>query len=292
MNRGQASRTAEYVALFRTIESALPANGRLFEDPLARRFLSPPLAAVAALCRLPGIAKLVARYVDRRWAGARSSAVARTRLIDDTIRAALDRGIEQLVILGSGFDARAYRLDGLSKLAIFEVDHPDTLAKKRSVLHRAAVELPSRMRFVGVDFKSDDLAPRMTAEGYSERARTFFLWEGVTNYLTAAAVDKTLRWCAEAASGSQLLFTYVRRAVVDDPGAFAGTKKLFATLEAAGERWTFGLDPAELASFLEHRGLELEEDIGSAEYRARYLPEVARNMRGYEFYRVAIARVP
>jgi hypothetical protein len=52
------------------------------------------------------------------------------------------------------------------------------------------------------------------------------------------------------------------------------------------------LDPAELASFLENRGLELERDIGSAEYRARYLPEVARNMRGYEFYRLAIARVP
>ena len=106
MKEGQASRTAEYMALFRAIESLLPADGRLFEDPFARRFLSPPLAAVATLCRLPGTANLVARYVDRRWAGARSSGVARTRLIDDTIGAALGRGIDQVVILGTGAQPR------------------------------------------------------------------------------------------------------------------------------------------------------------------------------------------
>lgn len=227
MKEGQASRTAEYVALFRAIESSLPAKRRLFEDPFARRFLGRRFALLAALCSLPGAADLVSRYIDGRWAGARSSAVARTRLIDDTISEALAQGIEQLVILGAGFDAR-----------------------------------------------------------------TFILWEGVTNYLTEAAVDGTLRWCAQAASGSQLLFSYVHRAVLDDSGSFAGTETLFATLKQAGEQWTFGLDPTELADFLRKRGLKLEHDIGSSEYRARYLPQVSRIMRGYEFYRIAIARVP
>lgn len=292
MKEGQASRTAEYMALFRAIESSLPAGRRLFEDPFARRFLSPRLGAVATLCRLPGAADLVSRFIDRRWAGARSSAVARTRFIDDTIDAALGRGIEQVVMLGAGFDARAYRLDGLAKVTVFEVDHPDTLAKKQTILQREALDAPSRVRFVGTDFKSADLDGVMAAAGYSTQARTFILWEGVTNYLTEAAVDTTLRWCARAAPGSQLLFTYVHRAVLDDPGAFAGTEKLFATLKEAGEQWTFGLDPAHLASFLKDRGLELEQDIGSSDYRARHLPQISRIMRGYEFYRIAIARVP
>ena len=292
MKEGQASRTAEYVALFRAIESSLPADRRLFEDPFARRFLSPPLRVVATLCRLPGVPDLLSRFLDRRWAGARSSAVARTRFIDDTIGTALARGIDQVVILGAGFDARAYRLLGLTNVTVFEVDHPDTLAKKQNVLERASLDVPSDVRFVGIDFKSADLERVMAAAGYSDRARTFILWEGVTNYLTDAAVDTTLRWCAKAATGSQLLFTYVHRAVLDDPRAFAGTEKLFATLKAAGEQWTFGLEPAHLASFLKQRGLELEQDIGSADYRARYLPQVSRIMRGYEFYRLAIARVP
>jgi methyltransferase (TIGR00027 family) len=268
---GQASRTAEYVALFRAIESSLPAKRRLFEDSVAKEFLGARFGLLATLCRVPGAADLIAGYIDRRWAGARSSAV---------------------VILGAGFDARAYRLPGLSDVAVFEVDHPATLAKKRSVLRRASLDAPSRVRSVGIDFRSADLAPVMDAAGYSTQARTFILCEGVTNYLTEAAVDTTLRWCARAAAGSQLLFTYVHRAVLDDPGSFAGTERLFATLKKAGEQWTFGLEPGELAGFLEKRGLELEHDIGSSEYRARYLPQVTRIMRGYEFYRIAIARVP
>jgi methyltransferase (TIGR00027 family) len=292
VKEGQASRTAEYVALFRAIESALPARRRLFEDPFARSFLRPSLRAVVALCRVPGVADLLACFIDRRWAGARSSAVARTRFIDDTIEAALGRGIEQLVILGAGFDCRAYRLDDLSRLSLFEVDHPDTLARKQIILARASVDVPSEVRFVGIDFKWGDLDRAMEAAGWSEQAPTFILWEGVTTYLTEAAVDTTLRWCARAAPGSILLFTYVDRAVIDEPRAFAGTERLRATLKAAGEQWTFGLDPAALASFLSGRGLQLEQDIGSADYRARYIPQVDRIMHGYEFYRIAIARVP
>jgi len=247
---------------------------------------------VASLCQVPGVADLVARFIDRRWAGARSSAVARTRLIDDAIRRALEHGIEQLVILGAGFDARAYRIPALSELAVFEVDHPDTLAQKRRLLGPLPAELYSHVRFVGVDFESSELEQRLGAAGYSKSSRSFILWEGVTNYLDETAIDATLRWCATGAPGTELLFTYVHRAVLDDPTSFAGTERLFKTLEAAGERWTFGLDPAELAGFLDQRGLSLEEDIGSAAYRARYLPEVSRVMRGYEFYRVARASVP
>ena len=291
MKAGQASRTAEYVALFRAIESSLPADRRLFEDPFARRFLRPKLAMIASLCRVPGVADLVARFVDSRWAGARSSAVARTRLIDDTIRRALDQGIEQLVILGAGFDARAYRLHALSKLSVFEVDHPDTLARKRRLLEPMSMQALSHVRFVGIDFKSSELDTVMSAAGYSKDLRTFILWEGVTNYLDEAAVDATLGWCASAAPGSQLVFTYIHRAVLDDPNSFAGTERLFETLKAAGERWTFGLDPAALPQFLEERGFRLEEDIGSADYRARYMPRISQVMRGYEFYRLARARV-
>ena len=122
MKEGRASRTAEHNALFRALESALPARRRLFEDPLARRFLSWPYALVVRLSGLPGLRELVPGYIDSRWPGARPALVARTRLIDDVIVAALDEGPEQLVMLGAGFDSRAYRLPGLRGLRVFEVD--------------------------------------------------------------------------------------------------------------------------------------------------------------------------
>jgi methyltransferase (TIGR00027 family) len=212
-------------------------------------------------------------------------------MIDDAIAEALRQGPEQLVLLGAGFDSRAYRLPGLRQIAVFEIDHPDTQAAKRRALERALPAVPGNVRFVASDFTKRDLDSRTRAAGYRESARTLFLWEGVTNYLSEAAVDATLRWCARAAAGSLLLFTYVHRDILTRPSAFVGARSLFAALERAGERFTFGIEPSELREFLARRGLSLERDVGAAEFRAIYFGEAARRMRGHEFYRVALARV-
>ena len=291
MRHGRASRTAEQNALFRALESALPEPRRRIHDPLAREFLTWPLSLVERLARLPGPREFVPWFIDRRWPGVRTSVVARTRLIDETIGAALGDGAEQLVVLGAGFDSRAWRMPGLRGVAVFEVDHPDTQAAKRAALSRAPGAPPDPVRFVATDFHERDLAAAMAAAGFREAARSLILWEGVTNYLTEAAVDATLRWCARAAQGSWLLFTYVHRDILTRPSAFVGTKQLFAALDRAGEKFTFGIEPRRLPAFLAERGLALEWDVGAAEYRARCYGESARRMRGHEFYRVALARV-
>src|SRR5262250_473129 len=110
MREGHASRTAEQNALFRALEASQPPDQRVCDDPLARHFLSWPFTLVMRIAAIPGVATFVRSYIDRRWPGVRSSVVARTRLIDDLIATALDEAIEQLVILGAGFDSRAYRL--------------------------------------------------------------------------------------------------------------------------------------------------------------------------------------
>jgi len=291
MRQGHASRTAEYNALFRAFESSLPAHQRLFEEPLARSFLAWPLALASRLAAVPGLRELVPWYIDSRWPGVRSSVVARTRLIDDLIASSVGPETEQLVILGAGFDTRAYRLPSLRRVTVFEVDHPDTQARKRGALERALPALPANVRFVACDFGGGALASAMAAAGYRESARSFFLWEGVTGYLTEAAVDATLRWCARSAPGSLLVFTYLHRDVLTRPASFAGTDQLFASLKRFGEQLTFGLEPGELAGFLAARGLTIESDLGAAEYRERYYGVAARRMRGHEFYRVALARV-
>jgi methyltransferase (TIGR00027 family) len=293
MKEGRASRTAEYMALFRALEATRSAGRRVFEDRFAAAFLSPRLRLVVSLSKVPVVGALVRVYIDRRWPGARTSAVARTRFIDDAAEVALRSAIDQVVILGAGFDARAYRIAAMARVAVvFEVDHPSTSATKRTIVQAALTSLPRYVRFVPVDFNSEPLQGRMSAAGYDPRRRTLFIWEGVTNYLTEDAVDGTLRWCAGAAAGSTVIFTYVHRQVLDAPQAFDGTEKLFATLSAVGERWTFGLDPSQLSDFLAQRGLVLSEDVGASDYRALYFGNAAMRMRGYEFYRIAIARVP
>jgi methyltransferase (TIGR00027 family) len=291
MRAGRASRTAQHNALFRALESKRPRSRRLFDDPLARAFLDPPFALVVRLAALPGLRAALLGFIDARWPGVRTALAARTRLIDAALTAALGERPEQVVILGAGFDSRPYRLPALRGAAVFEVDHPDTQAAKRRALERALGALPGNVRFVASDFDRRGLAAAMTAAGWREAARTLFLWEGCTNYLTEAAVDDTLRWCARAAPGSRLLFTYVHRDVLAHPGAYAGGERLFASLDKVGERFTFGLDPGELPGFLARRGFVLESDVGAAEYRALAYGDAAQRMRGHEFYRVAQARV-
>lgn len=279
------------MALFRAPESTRPAGKRLFEDRFAPGFLSPGLRRVALVSRVGPVGALLRAYIDRRWPGARTSAVARTRFIDDAAVAALRSGMAQVVILGAGFDARVYRIPGMERAAVFEVDHPSTSAMKRRVVEQTLGALPPHVRFVPLDFNSESLPPVMRGAGYDPAARTLFIWEGVTNYLTGAAVDVTLRWGASAAAGSLMVFTYVHRRVLDSPETFAGTASIFAALREAGERWTFGLDPSTLATYLEERGYVLDTDVGAADYRRLYFGVSADKMRGYEFYRIAVARV-
>jgi methyltransferase (TIGR00027 family) len=195
MREGHASRTAEQNALFRALESSLSERRRLFTDPLAQRFLTWPFTLVARLALVPAVRELVPWLIDTRWPGVRTSVVARTRLIDETIATALAEPIEQVVILGAGFDSRAYRLPSMRGIVVFEVDHPDTQAIKRQALARARSAPPQHVRFVAIDFNRQSLDSVMPAAGYRESTRTFILWEGVTSYLTEAAVDTTLRWC-------------------------------------------------------------------------------------------------
>src|SRR5215468_6551782 len=109
MRAGHASRTAEHNALFRALETSIPEDRRLFVDSFARSFLTWPLSTVAQLGTVPGVRTLLLRFIDHRWPGVRTSVAARTRLIDDAIAKYVD-DIEQLVILGAGFDSRAFRL--------------------------------------------------------------------------------------------------------------------------------------------------------------------------------------
>lgn len=293
MTQKGASRTAEFMALFRAIETCRrPAGARLFADPLARGLLGGSLGVVADLCRLPLLGAGVERVIDHRWPGARTSAVARTRLIDDAMRDALRDGFQQFVILGAGLDSRAYRLPGLASTRVFEVDHPTTLAMKKQRLEAVLGELPCHVTLVAVDLDGGKLADALGAAGFDPGFRSFFLWEGVTNYLTPGGVDSTLQYvAATGAPGSRILFTYVHCGLLDGSMVFAGTEHLFATLERSGEPWTFGLEPAELPAYLDERGLELVWDLGASEYRPRYMGPAASRVTGYEFYRAALAEV-
>jgi methyltransferase (TIGR00027 family) len=290
MRPGQFSRTAEYMALFRAIESAQPKGRRLFNDPFAAMFVGTFLRRVVRWSAMPILGPALRGIIDRSWPGARSSGVARTRLIDDWIGVSIANGSRQLVVLGAGFDSRAWRMPVLADVPVFEVDHAATAAEKQ---RRAAAGAPGRSNVASVvlDFDRGRLPDALAAAGFDPQRRATVVWEGVTNYLTADAVRSVLAWVGTLAIGSNLIFTYVHQGVLTDPATFKGAGKILAAVANSGEPWTFGFIPQALAQSLQAHGMRLEEDLGADDYRARYFGPKARKMHGYGFYRAARATV-
>jgi methyltransferase (TIGR00027 family) len=265
-----ASRTAEHVALFRALESR--RKDGLFTDAYATRFLPPRYRWLARAATLPPVGHGIARLIDRRYPGGpRMSAIARTRLIDDLLAEAEPA---QVLLLGAGYDSRAHRIPGIP--TTYEVDHPATQrAKRRRVPDR------DHVHYIPVDLNEQALGEALDRAGFP-RKRTAVIWEGVTNYLTEEAVDRTLRDLAAAtAHGSTVILTYVDRAALDDDTEW------HRSVRRVGEPWTFGLHPGDVPAYLDERGLELRGDLSTREAAQRY----HREGPAAEFYRVAWAVV-
>ena len=135
----------------------------------------------------------------------------RKRHIDEYLKTQIEAGIQQLVILGAGYDARAYRFDALKNgIKVFEVDHPASQKDKLKKLTKIFGQIPEHVTYVAIDFNEQELANRLFECGYSKDLKTLFIWQGVTQYLTPAAVDDTLRFITEnSRKGSAVIFDYV-----------------------------------------------------------------------------------
>jgi methyltransferase (TIGR00027 family) len=283
-----ASKTAEYVALYRALETIETRREPLFRDPFAQHLLSGSRARALRLAKLPGMRNTLERYADWRAPGARTSAIGRTRFIDDVVRAEVSRGVRQVVILGAGYDARAHRIDELAKLPVYEVDRADTQAEKRRRISGLAGARKD-INYVAVDFERKTLAMQLADAGWRADRTSLFVWEGVTNYLDAEAVALVLDMIGLTAQGSAIVFTYIHRGVIDGSVEFAGAAKLVGNVRRLGEPWRFGLVPEGLGEYLAGFRLVLEQDLGADEYRARYLG--SEPFVGYAYYRIAVARV-
>ncbi|HTX35587.1 MAG TPA: class I SAM-dependent methyltransferase [Bryobacteraceae bacterium] len=283
------SRTAEYMALFRAVETAEPPRRRLFEDPYALPLLRGVLKALAEFARLPVAGRAVPAFLDLGWPSTRSSGVVRTRMIDDLVRDAIAAGARQLVLLGAGFDSRAFRLPEAHGMAVFEVDHPATQNAKRRRLSRFGPP-PENVRFVEVDFERDDLERALLQAGFDGHCPAAVVWEGVVSYLTAPAVDANLAVLARLlAPGSRLIFTYVHQGALDGSVAFRGAWRWKFWVRFRGEPFLFGFDPASLPDYLRARSFTLQSDRSTADGAQIYCLPHGRKETGSGLYRVAAA---
>jgi methyltransferase (TIGR00027 family) len=243
------------------------------------------------LARLPVIGKLVYTILDLGWPYSRSSAVVRTRAIDDLVRDAIRNGARQLVLLGAGLDSRGCRLDETEDVAVFEVNHPATQYIKKERLHACMGKLPANIRYVAMDFERDALEAKLIESGYHPDVQAVVVWEGVIDYLTESAVQSTLAVLAQLlAPSSLLIFTYTHKGALDGSKAFPGARRWRSWSSVSGETFLFGFNPDTLAEVLKPYRFQLESNASTEEIARRYCSPLGRIEPGNRAYRVATAR--
>jgi len=268
------------VAFGRALADAGLSHVLDFHDPTANAFLSEreKRSIAAAVSAVRG----EKRGLGIGMARVRADMIAlRTVAIDTAVRDAIAGGATQLVILGAGYDGRAWRLRALAGVNVFEVDHPATQNDKRA---RVAELSPSigRVTFVPMNFEHDSLDAVLQRVGHDASSPTCWVWEGVVMYLTRDAVRATLANVARrSAPGSALILNY-----------HAMLRGFFMRLifRLIGEPQISAWTAEEMAAELRSAGFEVEEDSGMIDWNQRFARGRSKAGR-FGFMRVVVARL-
>jgi methyltransferase (TIGR00027 family) len=241
---------------------------------------------------------LALRVANRMAPGAYPSELARVRFIDEVTLGEADAGLDELVLLGAGFDSRPYRLaDRLQGVRVFEVDHPATQATKRVRLRRLLAEEPAGVCFVPLDFARQELGTEMARAGHDQRAATLFIWCGVAAYLSEQAVMAVLSWVgAHTSPRTSIVFDALWASVLGDQSNYYGTRELKKYGAAIGEPLRWGIADGQVEETLARVGLRAERVLDT-EALARYVTRpdgslLGRPIGGYVLVHARVTPTP
>ena len=293
---GRPSATALEMTAYRALGAKHPDPSIRNADRLAEQFLG---VEERRLLKEAGSDLLLAALTtdtETAWAslGNRSALAravhVRTRHIDDIVEDSLKAGVRQVVNLGAGLDSRAYRIDALRSGRVFELDLPATQEYKKNRVREIVGSLPGHVTYVPIDFAKQDLGMVLSSAGFDRKAKSLFIWEGVTMYIPEAAVDATLRFVAtNVAPGSRIVFDYFLESGLRAPSP--ALRETTGRVAAVGEPFVFGMPGDDARSFVKQRGLTVVTDFGYGELGTRYLPK-ASNLPTRSVNRICTAAVP
>ena len=278
--RTQPSASAEGVARARAAHQLID-DPKVFDDPLAVRILGGDATSLASEwreARSPFASSL------------RAFLAVRSRVAEDEVAAAYERGIRQYVVLGAGLDTFGYR-NPFPDLQTVEVDQPGTQSSKRARLAATGIAVPASVSFVPLDFATGDLAEALARHADGRAARRIFSWLGVTPYLDRATVSAVLGSIASlGGDGADVVFDYMRPPSALDPMRRAAFDQLLQRLDAAGEPFRTFLEPSEISAELRDLGFQAVTDWGPEELNATYFSNRADGLRVGTLGHVVVAR--
>ncbi|ORV18501.1 class I SAM-dependent methyltransferase [Mycobacterium celatum] len=282
----KASLTAQINAAQRTAETLQTPPRRLLDDPHSRHFVRhPALRAMLAHRLLAGAALWM---FDRRWGGLHAHIVLRVRYADEVCEAAIRDGIDQIVLLGAGFDTTSLRRSD-APVTIFEADAPATQKDKRSLTERLLPASSSvQIVWVPCDFEENGLQKRLIDHGFDPGRPSVVVWLGVTPYLTGPAIDATLGdLAALCAPGSRLVVDYINADVVTARPRWKSARRVARLVARRGEPYRSGFTPTELDALLAAHGFKGADHATVSSLLRRYDPARIRGLSADDWLGIA-----
>lgn len=245
------SRSAKLVAACRMLAAELPESERLIDDPFARLVVDDAaIEAARADEPLQNVLRLRTRYID-----------------DAVIKFTLAHRLAapQVLLLGAGFDARAYRLE--VPAVYFEVDFPATLDDKAELL---AGHTPARPRVaVPVDLAERTFVEPLFDAGFRVDQPTIVVWEGVSMYLDAHTAERVISQIADVTQiGGEMVADYAEMSWFRGTALERNTAKIAHELGGGGERLKSGA--RDIRRSLTVNGFEVVDDVAVEDLRPRY----------------------
>lgn len=261
---------AEGIALQRFAETMLPEDIRIFSDPYAIHFLDPTVLAWAR--DHPEETKAIGEEIEQKMPGWSNAIRGRIRYFNDTVKNTPHNGFFQVVLMGAGYDTRAYRigiLNGSTKF--FEIDRPEILERKTKIIQKIFGHLPGNVSFIPLDVVQADCWELLAKAGWSSRKKTLFLLEGLVMYLPRPAVEDLLSGIVcHAGSGSAVLFDFVPQSLADGTSDAEGGQNIRDWTIRAGEPILSGFAEGEIVPFLTSCGYSAVRIVSSREFIRMY----------------------
>ena len=285
-----ASKTGLGPTVLVAIEQFFPESQRGIEDEFAYRILPFGMKLFVSLMRFSSIRNWMIRASEKDLPGMWAGMICRKKYIDDTLaRSVHESEIDTIINLGAGFDTRIFRVPESMNMQIFEIDQPEIIQKKKKQLSGLSYAIPFNVKLVSVDFDQEEIEPAIRSKGASFESKSFFILEAVTQYLTEQGIGKTFDFLSKASSGSQLVFTYIRRDFLEGKVLY-GWEKGYHKYVLKDRVWLFGMDPGEWPSFLKQYGWEVLEDVSYEELSSEYIHPTGRNLSSAPVERILHAR--
>lgn len=266
---GAPSRMAEGIAMQRFAETSKNKEERICCDPYAVHFIRPEIIEFGK--NNPEEAKLLVDQMEQLLPGLSSSIIARVRYFDDYLKTCLKKGIEQIVILGAGYDTRAYRIEELKdKIEIYEVDHPITQKFKKNIIKKL-FGYNGFVKYVPIDFEIQKIDDQLPEYGYRSDSKTLFIMEGLSMYIPKSAIEDTLSFITKnSKKGSSIILDSYPESLVNGTNTERIAVNIREYLIKQGEPLKFGIEEEDIEKFLKSRGFKNIAVVNSIKYKNLY----------------------